>query len=123
MPSVSQEIARRVLEIEAQAIQDLLARIDASFDRAVEILFACAGRVSWSRAWARAASSARRSRPPSPPPARRRSSCTPPTPSTATSGRVVKGDVVLALSYSGETAELLALRAPGQAPGRRRSWP
>jgi arabinose-5-phosphate isomerase len=42
---MSLEIARRVLRIEAQAIQDVLARLDASFDRAVEVLFACKGRV------------------------------------------------------------------------------
>ncbi len=42
---MSLETARRVLRIEAQAIQDVLARLDASFDRAVEVLFACKGRV------------------------------------------------------------------------------
>src|SRR5208282_903164 len=42
---MSQETARRVLRIEAQAIKDVLARLDASFDRAVEVLFACKGRV------------------------------------------------------------------------------
>jgi arabinose-5-phosphate isomerase len=42
---MSLETARRVLRIEAQAIQDVLARLDASFDRAVELLFACKGRV------------------------------------------------------------------------------
>jgi len=42
---MSLETARRVLRIEAQAIQDLLARLDASFERAVELLFTCKGRV------------------------------------------------------------------------------
>jgi arabinose-5-phosphate isomerase len=42
---MSVETARRVLKIEAQAIQDVLARLDASFEKAVEILFACKGRV------------------------------------------------------------------------------
>jgi len=42
---MSLETARRVLRIEAQAIQDVLARLDASFDRAVGVLFACKGRV------------------------------------------------------------------------------
>ena len=42
---MSLETARRVLRIEAQAIQDVLARLDASFDHAVEVLFACKGRV------------------------------------------------------------------------------
>jgi len=42
---MSLETARRVLRIEAQAIQDVLARLDVSFDRAVDVLFACKGRV------------------------------------------------------------------------------
>jgi arabinose-5-phosphate isomerase len=42
---MSQDTARRVLRIEAQAIQDLLARVDASFDRAVDLFFCCKGRV------------------------------------------------------------------------------
>ncbi len=42
---MSLETARRVLRIEAQAIQEVLARLDASFDRAVGVLFACKGRV------------------------------------------------------------------------------
>jgi len=37
--------ARRVLRIEAQAIEGLLARLDDSFHEAVELLFACKGRV------------------------------------------------------------------------------
>jgi arabinose-5-phosphate isomerase len=39
------ESARRVLRIEAAAITDLIARVDERFDRAVDILFACKGRV------------------------------------------------------------------------------
>lgn len=42
---MSLETARRVLRIEAQAIQDVLARLDGSFERAVDLLFACRGRV------------------------------------------------------------------------------
>jgi len=37
--------ARRVLRIEAKAIEDLLARLDERFHDAVELLFACKGRV------------------------------------------------------------------------------
>lgn len=37
--------ARRVLRIEAQAIEELLARLDSRFQDAVELLFACKGRV------------------------------------------------------------------------------
>src|SRR5689334_24323192 len=42
---MSLETARRVLKIEAQAIQDVLARLDATFEKAVNVLFACKGRV------------------------------------------------------------------------------
>jgi len=42
---MSLDTARRVLKIEAQAIQDVLERLDGSFERAVELLFACKGRV------------------------------------------------------------------------------
>jgi len=42
---MSQNTARRVLRIEAQAIQDVLARLDSTFDRAVDLFFACKGRV------------------------------------------------------------------------------
>ena len=42
---MSLETARRVLRIEAQAINDVLARLDATFDRAVDLFFACKGRV------------------------------------------------------------------------------
>jgi len=37
--------ARRVLRIEAQAIEELQARLDSRFQDAVELLFACKGRV------------------------------------------------------------------------------
>src|SRR5580692_8201980 len=42
---MSLETARRVLQIEAQAIQDVLARLDKTFEKAVDLLFACKGRV------------------------------------------------------------------------------
>ncbi|HVB87152.1 MAG TPA: KpsF/GutQ family sugar-phosphate isomerase [Candidatus Dormibacteraeota bacterium] len=37
--------AKRVLRIEAEAISDLIGRIGANFENAVEILYACKGRV------------------------------------------------------------------------------
>ncbi len=37
--------ARRVLEIEARAIQDLIPRLDSAFAQACELCLACAGRV------------------------------------------------------------------------------
>ncbi len=39
------ETARRVLEIEAEAVRELAARLDGEFERAVELLVACTGRV------------------------------------------------------------------------------
>src|SRR6185437_15650255 len=42
---MSRETARKVLEIEAHAILGLVPRVDEAFDRAIEVLFGCAGRV------------------------------------------------------------------------------
>jgi arabinose-5-phosphate isomerase len=42
---MSLETARRVLRIEAQAIEEVLVRLDGNFERAVELLLACKGRV------------------------------------------------------------------------------
>src|SRR5947208_14274429 len=42
---MSLDTARRGMKIQAQAIQDVLARLDATFEIAVTILFACKGRV------------------------------------------------------------------------------
>ena len=42
---MSRETARRVLEIESQAIARLADPIGDEFDRAVELLCACKGRV------------------------------------------------------------------------------
>ena len=39
------DVARRVLRIEAQALSDLADRIDGEFSRAVEVLLSCKGRV------------------------------------------------------------------------------
>ncbi|MDR2239194.1 MAG: KpsF/GutQ family sugar-phosphate isomerase [Zoogloeaceae bacterium] len=38
-------MAKRVLRIEAQAVSDLIARLDDAFPRAVELILACRGRV------------------------------------------------------------------------------
>ena len=37
--------ARRVLEIESRAVAELVGRLDESFDRAIELLVGCSGRV------------------------------------------------------------------------------
>lgn len=105
---MSQQTARRVLEIEAQAITEVMGRVDASFDRALEILFSCPGRVVVTGMGKSGLIGQKIS-------ATLASTGTPSLylhPADAIHGdlgRVVKGDVVLALSYSGETPELLGL--------------
>src|SRR5574341_1928868 len=105
---VSRETARKVLEIESQAILDLRGRIDASFDRAVEILFECTGRVVVTGMGKSGIIGQKIS-------ATLSSTGTPSLflhPAEAIHGdlgRIVKGDAVLAISYSGDTEEILAL--------------
>jgi len=102
------EIARKVFEIEAAAILDLVGRLDQSFDRAVEILFACSGRVVVTGMGKSGLIGNKIS-------ATFASTGTPSLflhPAEAIHGdlgRIVKGDVVLAISNSGETEEILAL--------------
>jgi arabinose-5-phosphate isomerase len=45
---VSRELARQVLETEAEAIRNLMDHLDGDFDRAVELIVACTGRVVWT---------------------------------------------------------------------------
>ncbi len=42
---MSLEIAKKVLQTELEAIEGLLKRLDKTFERAVELIFACKGRV------------------------------------------------------------------------------
>ena len=42
---MSLETAKRVLRIESEAIASLIERLDGGFEKAVELLFACSGRV------------------------------------------------------------------------------
>ena len=44
-PGSSLELARKVLRIEAAAILGLVDRINGDFERAVQLLFECRGRV------------------------------------------------------------------------------
>jgi arabinose-5-phosphate isomerase len=105
---MSRETARRVLEIEARAILDLLPRVDDAFDRAVGILLECAGRVVVTGMGKSGIIGQKFS-------ATLASTGTPSIylhPAEASHGdlgRVVKGDVVVALSSSGNTQEILAL--------------
>lgn len=107
-PADAVELARRVLETEAQAILGLIPRLDANFDRALDLLQGCAGRVIVTGMGKSGIIG-------------RKLAAT--LSSTGTSaiflhaaeavhgdlGVVQTGDVVVALSYSGETEELLRL--------------
>jgi arabinose-5-phosphate isomerase len=105
---MSRELARKVLEVESKAILDLKDRIDERFDRAVEILFGCPGRVVATGMGKSGIIAQKVS-------ATLSSTGTPSLflhPAEAIHGdlgRIVRNDVVLALSSSGETAEILSL--------------
>jgi arabinose-5-phosphate isomerase len=100
--------ARRVLRIEAQAIQDVLARLDANFERAVELLFACKGRVVLT-GMGKSGLVARKIS------ATFSSTGTPSFflhPAEALHGdlgMLARGDILLAVSYGGETEEIIGL--------------
>ena len=105
---MSLETGRRVLAIEAQAIQDVLARLDASFEKAVALLFACKGRVVVT-GMGKSGLIARKIS------ATLSSTGTPSFflhPAEALHGdlgMLARGDAMLAVSYGGETDEIIAL--------------
>ena len=107
---MSRDTARKVLEIEAEAIRELIPRLDASFDRAVEILLACSGRVVTTGMGKSGIIAQKLS-------ATLASIGTPSLflhPAEAIHGdlgRIVKGDALVAVSNSGDTEEILALVA------------
>jgi arabinose-5-phosphate isomerase len=105
---MTRTIARKVLELEARAILDLVPRLGEAFDRAVETLFACKGRVVVTGMGKSGLIGSKIA-------ATFSSTGTPSLflhPAEAVHGdigMVVPGDVVLALSQSGETEEILRL--------------
>jgi arabinose-5-phosphate isomerase len=105
---MSLDCARRVLRIEAQAIQDVLARLDRSFERAVDVLFECKGRVVVSGMGKSGLIGRKIS-------ATFSSTGTPSFflhPAEALHGdlgMLARGDVLLAVSYGGETEEIVRL--------------
>jgi arabinose-5-phosphate isomerase len=114
---MSRDTARKVLEIEAHAILGLLPRVAEAFDRAAEVVLGCTGRVVVSGMGKSGLIAQKIS-------ATLSSTGTPSLflhPAEATHGdlgRIVKGDALLAVSYSGETDVVLALlpwmrRLPG----------
>jgi len=102
------EIARKVLELEARAILSLIPRLGEAFDRAVEALHACKGRVVVTGMGKSGLIGTKIA-------ATFSSTGTPSLflhPAEAVHGdigMVVPGDLVLAISHSGETEELLRL--------------
>jgi len=102
------EVAREVLATEAAAIEGLAPQLDERFDRAVELLAACAGRVVCTGMGKSGLVMKKVA-------ATLASTGTPAMflhPAEAVHGdlgMIVPGDVVLAASYSGTTEELLRL--------------
>ena len=105
---MSLDTARRVLKIEAQSIQDVLARLDASFEKAVDVLFACKGRVVVAGMGKSGLIGRKIS-------ATLSSTGTPSFflhPAEALHGdlgMLARGDAMLAVSYGGETDEIIGL--------------
>lgn len=105
---MSREIARRVLRIEAEAITGLIERLDEHFDAAVEILLGCDGRVVVT-GMGKSGLIGRKVA------ATLASTGTPAIflhPAEALHGDLgilVRGDVLLAISYGGDTEEIIGL--------------
>jgi arabinose-5-phosphate isomerase len=105
---MSLDSARRVLEIEAKALSEVAGRLDKGFERAVDTLFGCHGRVVVTGMGKSGIIGRKIS-------ATLSSTGTPSFFLHAAEalhgdlGRLVPDDVLVALSYSGETEELLRL--------------
>ncbi len=105
------EAAKRVLEIEAHAIRELVERLDENFERAVEICLACKGRVVVTGLGKSGLIGRKIS-------ATLASTGTPSVFLHAAEalhgdlGILMREDVALGISRSGETEELLALLEP-----------
>lgn len=105
---MKQEIARRVLRIEAEAIAGLASRLDERFDAAVDMLLSCQGRVVVT-GMGKSGLIGRKIA------ATLSSTGTPSVflhPAEALHGDLgvlVRGDVLLAISYSGDTEEIIGL--------------
>jgi arabinose-5-phosphate isomerase len=105
---MSLETARKVLEIEAKTLSELIERLDENFVRAVDLLMSCQGRVVVAGMGKSGIIGQKIS-------ATFSSTGTPSFflhPAEALHGdlgRLVRHDVLMALSYSGETEELLRL--------------
>src|SRR5437879_12658300 len=105
---MSLDSARRVLKIEAQGIHDVLGGLDATFEKAVGVLFACKGRVVVTGMGKSGLIGRKIS-------ATLSSTGTPSFflhPAEALHGdlgMLARGDAMLAVSYGGETEEIIRL--------------
>ena len=105
---MSLETARRVLRIEARAIEEVMARLDSTFERAVDLLLECKGRVVVT-GMGKSGLVARKIS------ATLSSTGTPSFflhPADAVHGdlgMLARGDAMLGVSYGGETDEIVAL--------------
>jgi arabinose-5-phosphate isomerase len=105
---MSLETAKRVLRIEARAIEEVMARLDGAFERAVESLLNCKGRVVVTGMGKSGLVAKKIS-------ATLSSTGTPSFflhPADAVHGdlgMLAPGDAMLAVSYGGETEEIVAL--------------
>ena len=104
------EIARKAIEIEIESLKELLARLDEQFERAVEYVLSCRGKVIFT-GMGKSGHIGRKLA------ATFASTGTPaffvhPAEGVhGDSGMITKDDLVIAISNSGETAELLGLLA------------
>ncbi|HUO43837.1 MAG TPA: KpsF/GutQ family sugar-phosphate isomerase [Burkholderiales bacterium] len=111
-------LAREVLEIEAAAIHGLIAKLDHSFQKAVDLLFACRGRVTVSGI-GKSGHIARKIA------STMASTGTPAYfvhPAEASHGdlgMITRDDAFIALSNSGESSELLAIVPPIKRQGAK----
>jgi arabinose-5-phosphate isomerase len=102
------ELAREVLQIEARAVEALAQRLDASFNRAVELILQCRGRVVVSgmgksgHIGSKIAATLASTGTPA-------FFMHPAEASHGDLGMITRDDVVIALSNSGESDELLAI--------------
>jgi len=108
VPSRSLQLAREVLLIEAQAVEKLAERLDENFSRAVDLILACHGRVVVSgmgksgHIGSKIAATLASTGTPA-------FFMHPAEASHGDLGMITEQDVVIALSNSGESGELLAI--------------